>query len=174
MRSAPSPKRPPGCWPATAPTGRRSHSRSSSRAARRLDTPLYCYRPLTDAFIRDRVGVFGRLPTYAAAAGSLAFVITPERLQRAFGEIEGAVFEGRSEASVVASLFGLRIASKEIALGDGLSLIAGESLEDAPMDAVWPLGAEEPCVLACLTRRATARRAGDRRGSEDELRGFTC
>jgi hypothetical protein len=160
---------------------------------RRLDTPLYCYRPLTDVFIRDRVGVFGRLPTYAAAAHALAgldgvaeylreqgepripidpreladaalrvfisrvfseateFVITPERLERAYAEIEDAVFEGHAECVVVAALHGLRIASQEIPLGDGLSLVQGEALEDAPKDAVWPAGADEPCVLACLT-----------------------
>jgi len=160
---------------------------------RRLDTPLYCYRPLTDVFIRDRVGVFGRLPTYASAARALAgldgvatylreqgekripidpreladaalrvfisrvfseateFVITPERLERAYDEIEASVFEGHAESVVVATLHGLRIASPEIPLGEGLSLVQGEALEDAPKDAVWPLGADEPCVLACLT-----------------------
>lgn len=164
----------------------------ASRGAR-LDTPLYCYRPLTDTFIRDRVGVFGRLPTYAPAARALAgldgirdylreqaepripkdpreladsalrvfisrvfseateFVITPERLERAYGEIEGALFVGRAEAVVVAPLLGLRIVSAEIALGDGLSLVRGERLDDAPQDAVWPAGVDEPAVLACLT-----------------------
>jgi hypothetical protein len=159
----------------------------------RLDTPLYCYRPLTGAFIRDRVGVFGRLPTYAPAARALAgmdgiadylraqaepripsdpreladaalrvfisrvfseateFVITPERLERAYGEIEDALFVGRAESVVVAPLLGLRIVSPEIALGDGLSLVRGEVLDDAPPDAVWPAGADEPAVLACLT-----------------------
>ena len=105
-----------------------------SRGARR-DTPLYCYRPLTDAFIRDRVGVFGRLPTYPPAARALAgldgvgdylreqgepripidpreladaalrvfisrvfseateFVITPERLDRAYAELEASLLE---------------------------------------------------------------------------------
>ncbi len=160
---------------------------------RRLDTPLYCYRPLTGAFIRDRVGVFGRLPTYAPAARALAgmdglddylraqgeprirtepreladaalrvfisrvfseateFVITPERLERAYGEIEDALFEGRAESVVVAPLLGLRIVSAEIALGEGLSLVRGEALDDPPPEAVWPTGADEPCVLACLT-----------------------
>ena len=163
-----------------------------SRGARR-DTPLYCYRPLTDAFIRERVGVFGRLPTYAPAARALAgldglahylreqgearipsdprersdaalrvfisrifseataFVITPERLERAYAEIEGSVFAGQCETVVVAPLHGLRIVSQEIALGDGLSLVGGMQLADAPPDAVWPQGADEPCVLACLT-----------------------
>jgi hypothetical protein len=163
-----------------------------SRGARR-DTPLYCYRPLTDAFIRDRVGVFGRLPTYPAAVRALAgldgigdylreqgeqripsdpreradaalrvfvsrvfseateFVMTAERLERAYGEIEGARFVGRSEAVVVVPVLGLRIASPEIVLGEGLSLVDGAQLDDAPPDAVWPQGADEPAVLACLT-----------------------
>ena len=160
---------------------------------RRLDTPLYCYRPLTDAFIRDRVGVFGRLPTYAAAARALTgmdgvddylraqgepripsdpreradaalrvflsrvfseateFVITPERLERAYGEIEDTLLLGRADTVVVAPLLGLRIVSPEVALGDGLSLVRGEALADAPPDAVWPGGSDEPAVLACLT-----------------------
>jgi hypothetical protein len=29
--------------------------------------PLYCYRPLTGQFIRERLGVLGRLPTYPPA-----------------------------------------------------------------------------------------------------------
>jgi hypothetical protein len=160
---------------------------------RRLDTPLYCYRPLTDAFIRDRVGVFGRLPTYAPAARALAgmdglveylraqrepripndpreladatlrvfigrvfseateFVITPERLERAYREIEDALFDGLAESVVVAPVLGLRIASAEIVLGEGLSLVRGEALDDPPPDAVWPPGADDPAVLACLT-----------------------
>ncbi len=157
------------------------------------DTPLYCYRPLTDAFIRDRVGVFGRLPTYAPAARALVgmdgiadylreqgepriptdareladaalrvfvsrvfseateFVMTPERLERAYGEIESALFEGRAESVVVAPVLGLRIESPEIALGEGLSLVRGELLEDAPPEAIWQPGAEQAAVLACLT-----------------------
>ena len=164
-----------------------------SRGARR-DTPLYCYRPLTDGFIRDHVGVFGRMPAYPAAARALAgldgvqdylreqgepripsdareradaalrvfvsrvfseateFVVTPERFERAYAEIESTLFAGRTDAVVVAPLLGLRIASPEIALGDGLSLVAGGRLEDAPADAVWPRGADEPAVLACLTQ----------------------
>jgi hypothetical protein len=42
-----------------------------SRGARR-DTPLYCYRSLTETYIRDRVGVLERLPSYPAAARALA------------------------------------------------------------------------------------------------------
>jgi len=160
---------------------------------RRRDTPLYCYQPLIDSFIRDRVGVLGRLPSYPAAARALAardglgdylraqgetrvpvqpreradaalrvfisrvfsdateFVITDERLERAYNELEEALLDGRTEAVIVAPLFGLRISSPEIALGDGLSLLCGDLLADAPQDAVWPRGADSPSVLACLT-----------------------
>lgn len=164
-----------------------------SRGARR-DTPLYCYRPLTGTFIRARVGVLERLPSYPAAARALAaldgvehylraqgesrvpaeprpradlalcvfigrvfceateFVITPERFDRAYRELEEALLDGRAEAVVVAPLLGLRIVSAEVPLGQGLSLIRGDELPDAPPDAVWPgRGADEPCVLACLT-----------------------
>lgn len=159
---------------------------------RRRDTPLYCYRPLTDSFIRDRVGELTRLPSYPAAARALAardgvgdylraqgesrvpveareradaalrvfisrvfseaaeFVVTEERLERAYAELEDALLDGRAQAVVVAPVFGLRIISPEIALADGLSLISGDQLADPPADAVWPRGADAPSVLACL------------------------
>ncbi len=164
-----------------------------SRGARR-DTPLYCYRPLTETFIRDRLGVLERLPSYPSAARALAaldgvgdylraqaeprvpvdpreradlalgvfvsrvfreateFVITPERFDRAYRELEDALLDGRAQAVVVAPLFGLRLVSPELPLGQGLSLIRGEEMQDAPAAALWPGGgADEPCVLACLT-----------------------
>ncbi len=163
-----------------------------SRGARR-DTPLYCYRPLTDSFIRDRVGVLTTLPSYPAAARALAardgvgdylraqnesrvpvepreradaalrvfisrifseaaeFVLTDDRYERAFSELEDALLDGRAQTVVVAPVLGLRIISPEIALADGLSLICGDQFLDAPADAVWPRGADQPSVLACLT-----------------------
>lgn len=164
-----------------------------SRGSRR-DTPLYCYRPLTGDFIRDRARAFERLPSYPAAARALAaldgvddylraqgearvpaavreradtalcvflsrvfceateFVITPERFDRAYRELEDALLDGRAEALVVAPVLGLRLASAEVPLGQGLSLIRGEEMQDAPAAAVWAVpGSDEPCVLACLT-----------------------
>jgi hypothetical protein len=163
-----------------------------SRGARR-ETPLYCYRPLTESFIRDRKGVLEMLPSYPAAARALSaldgvgdylreqseprvpvepreradvalrvfisrvfseateFVITPERFDRAYRELEDALLEGRAEAVVVAPLLGLQLVSAEVPLGQGLSLIRGDELPDAPPEAVWSVGADEPCVLACLT-----------------------
>jgi len=44
---------------------------------------LYCYRPLTDDFIRSRLGVLGRLPSYASAAQQVErFDTLPGYLQR--------------------------------------------------------------------------------------------
>jgi hypothetical protein len=163
-----------------------------SRGARR-DTPLYCYRPLTETYIRDRKGVLELLPSYPSAVHALAgfdgigdylreqseprvpgepreradialrvfisrvfceateFVVTPERFDRAYDELEGALLEGRPESVVVAPILGLRLVSAEVPLGQGLSLIRGEELPDAPAEAIWSGSANEPAVLACLT-----------------------
>lgn len=163
-----------------------------SRGARR-DTPLYCYRPLTESFIRDRKGMLELLPSYPAASRALAaldgvgdylreqseprvptepreradvalrvfisrifteaseFIVTPERFDRAYQELEDALLEGRADAVVVAPLFGLQLVSAEVPLGQGLSLIRGDELPDAPPEAIWSDGCDEPCVLACLT-----------------------
>src|SRR5215210_3441403 len=37
----------------------------------RASAPLYCYRPLTDRFIADHLGMLERLPSYPAAAQGL-------------------------------------------------------------------------------------------------------
>ena len=179
-----------------------------SRGARR-DTPLYCYRPLTETFIRDRKGVLELLPSYPAAVRALAaldgvgdylreqseprvpvepreradialrvfisrvfseateFVVTPERFDRAYDELEDALLEGRAEAVVVAPMLGLRLVSAEVPLGQGLSLIRGEELPDAPAEAVWSGSADEPCRARLpdadrRSRRLRAARRGER------------
>ena len=38
----------------------------------RASAPLYCYRPLTDRFIAEHLGMLERLPSYPAAAQGLA------------------------------------------------------------------------------------------------------
>ena len=37
----------------------------------RASAPLYCYRPLTDRFIAEHLGMLERLPSYPAAAQGL-------------------------------------------------------------------------------------------------------
>ncbi len=48
--------------------------------------PLYCYRPLTSDFIRDRLGVLSMLPSYLPAARSLAALEGVEMYLRERGE----------------------------------------------------------------------------------------
>ncbi|MDQ3677347.1 MAG: hypothetical protein M3401_11180, partial [Actinomycetota bacterium] len=137
---------------------------------RRRDTPLYCYRPLTENFIRDRKGMLELLPSYPAAVRALAaldgvgdylreqaeprvpaepreradvalrvfisrvfseateFVVTAERFDRAYQELEDALLDGRADTVVVAPLLGLQLVSPEVPLGQGLSLIRGDEL----------------------------------------------
>jgi hypothetical protein len=161
---------------------------------RRGRVPLYCYRPLTAIFIRERLGLLSALPSYAPAARALAalpgtesylrqrgemripeepreradatlrsflsgifderseFELEPARFEAAYAELESALYEGQCVTTVVAPLLGLALdpESQEVPLGDGLSLVRGDALPDAPTDAVWG-DAEEPHVLAVLT-----------------------
>jgi hypothetical protein len=158
-------------------------------------TPLYCYRPLTDQFIGQRLGGLGHLPTYPPAARALqalggvdeylrargesrpaedpveradaalrAFLVSvfadasefdfePDRFERAYGELEASVYEGRSLCAVVVPVHGLALESAELPLGGGLSLVCGDALADAPPEAVWSGrgSRERPNVLALLT-----------------------
>ena len=161
----------------------------------RRRTPLYCYRPLTGAFIRERLGMLAKLATYAPAARELEsldgldaylrsrgeqrvprdardradatlrvfvdrvfedstdFALTPERFDRAFGELEQLVEARESQlATLVVGLPGLRIASPEVPLADGVVLSQADRVPDAPDDAAW-LGAigDTPNTLAVLT-----------------------
>jgi hypothetical protein len=156
--------------------------------------PLYCYRPLTGVFIRERVGVLSALPTYAPAARALAtldgldtylrerdepripeepreraeavlrsflsgvfaerseFGFDEARFEAAYAELELSVYDGRCVSTVIAPLLGLALDpdSPEVPLGDGLALARGETLDDAPADAVWG-DSEEPNALVILT-----------------------
>ena len=156
--------------------------------------PLYCYRPLTGAFIRDRLGMLSALPTYAPALRMLSalegtdaylrqrgesrvpaeprecadaalraflsavyaersdFEFDEERFDQAYDELELSLYEGRAMTTVVAPLLGIGLEgdTTEVALGDGLALVRGDTLDDAPPDAVWGDG-EDPHVLIVLT-----------------------
>ena len=57
---------------------------------------------------------------------STDFALSPERLERAYGEVESALYDGRTETVVIAPLLGLEIASPELAVGDGLTLVQWE------------------------------------------------
>ncbi len=156
--------------------------------------PLYCYRPLTGTFIRERLGLLSAMPTYAPALRAVAgldgveaylrqrgetripderrecadaalraflsavyaerteFGFDEVRFETAYEELERALYEGRALTTVVAPLLGIALDpdTTELALGEGLSLMAGSALEGAPSEAVWTDG-EEPNVLLVLT-----------------------
>jgi hypothetical protein len=144
------------------------------RHARRAS--LYCYRPLTGAFIDERLSILGGLETYLPAVHALGatsglgaylesrgesvprdpreraedalrlflarvfeestdFALTGQRFEAAYTELERVVCEGRTESVVVVPLLGLDLGSDELDLGDGLVLVRGEALPDAPIDA---------------------------------------
>jgi hypothetical protein len=155
---------------------------------------LYCYRPLTSVFIRDRADLLAALPTCAPAVRALAglegveaylrqrgeariptesrqradtalrcflacvfaerseFGFDHRRFEMAYAELEAALYEGRCVTTVLAPLLGLALdhTTKELALGENVSLVRGDSLPDAPADAVWG-ESEEPNVVAVLT-----------------------
>jgi hypothetical protein len=84
------------------------------------------------------------------------FVVSEERFQIALEQLEQAIFTGRTLTMTVAPLLGLELATPEVPIGEGLALVRGDALSDAPDDAVW-LGAGDggrPNVLAVLTEEA--------------------
>jgi hypothetical protein len=88
---------------------------------------------------------------------STDFALTPERFERAYREVESALYDGRTETVVIAPLLGLEIASPEIALGEGLTLVQGDAFpEDAPADALWAPGARRPHLLVVVRWEAAA------------------
>jgi hypothetical protein len=62
------------------------------------------------------------------------FELSPDRLARAYEELEGPVMEGRALTEVVAPIMGLALMSDEIVLGDGLSLVRADAIGDAPAE----------------------------------------
>ncbi len=80
------------------------------------------------------------------------FGLDPRRFEVAYAELERSLYEGRCMTTVIAPLLGVALDPEtvEVALGDGLSLQSGDSLTDAPSDAVWGEH-DEPNVLIVLS-----------------------
>ncbi|MGZ4295347.1 MAG: hypothetical protein ACXVRM_14020 [Solirubrobacteraceae bacterium] len=79
------------------------------------------------------------------------FGFEPAAFEAAYADLERALYEGHCTATVIAPLLGVALDPDtiELTLGDGLSLIRGDALADAPPEAVWGNG-EEPNVLALM------------------------
>jgi hypothetical protein len=87
----------------------------------------------------------------AVFAGRSEFGFEPAHFEAAYGELEHVLYEGHCIATVVAPVLGIALdpETSELELGEGLSLIRGDALGDAPRDAVWG-DSDEPNVLALL------------------------
>jgi hypothetical protein len=81
------------------------------------------------------------------------FDFCPERFDRAYAELEAAVYESRTLTAVIAPVHGLALASEELALDDDLSLVRADGLDGVPPEAAWsgPRPADAPNVLALVT-----------------------
>jgi hypothetical protein len=76
----------------------------------------------------------------------------PVRFEAAYSELERALLGGRAAATVITPLLGLALEERtwKLELGQGLALVRGDRVPDAPPEAVWD-EREEPHVMIVLT-----------------------
>lgn len=74
------------------------------------------------------------------------------QFEAAYTELEQTLLDGRAVATVIVPVIGLGLEERswQVELGEGLSLVRGDRLKEAPTEAVWEEG-EEPRVLAALS-----------------------
>jgi hypothetical protein len=79
------------------------------------------------------------------------FGFEPAHFETAHSELERAVYDVNGTATVIAAVQGVALdpGTTELSLGDGVSLIRGDALADAPREAVWS-DSGEPNVLALI------------------------
>jgi hypothetical protein len=108
--------------------------------------------PRVPAEPRERADLALKLFLAAVFAERNQFGLEPGRFEEAYAELERALYDGRCVSTVIAPLLGVALDEEttELALGDGLSLVRGDTLPDAPPDAVWD-DRDEPSVLAVLS-----------------------
>ena len=68
---------------------------------------------------------------------SSEFVLQVERFETAYRQLEAIVYEGRALAAVIVPVLGLQLESDELVLDEGYALVRGETLADAPREALW-------------------------------------
>lgn len=80
------------------------------------------------------------------------FELEPQRLAAAFTELERGLCRSGSQTVVVTPLLGLELdeGSSELLLGEGLALVRGDVLRDAPPEAAWSESGEAN-LMAVLT-----------------------
>jgi hypothetical protein len=91
----------------------------------------------------------GALQAFLTAmwADATDFAFDAQRFAGAYAELEAAAYAGCALSLVVTPVDGLVIESEEVALGDGLTLVRGVSLRDAPPE----LRGDEFATVAVLT-----------------------
>nr|MBA2506214.1 hypothetical protein [Thermoleophilaceae bacterium] len=77
------------------------------------------------------------------------FDFPEERFERVYAEVEATLLEGSQHLTFIVPIYGLRLETAHVPLGDGLQLAAGEVI-DAPAEAVWFEGSGEPACVAML------------------------
>jgi len=82
----------------------------------------------------------------AVWAEATDFAFDRERFDAAYEQLEDAAYDGCTLSVVLAAVEGLVLASEEVPLGEGLALVRGETLRDAPGD----LHADEMATVAVL------------------------
>jgi hypothetical protein len=101
---------------------------------------------------RERAEVALRMFLGAVFAERSQFVFERTRFDAAYLELERTLYEGRCVNTVITPMLGVALDpdAPELTLGEGLSLVRGETFPEAPADAVWGDG-EEPNVLVALS-----------------------
>jgi len=84
------------------------------------------------------------------------FAFDPQRFSVAYAELEAAAYAGCALSLVVTPVDGLVIESEEVALGDGLTLVRGVALQDAPPE----LRGDEFATVAVLALEQGAASVG--------------
>jgi hypothetical protein len=115
-------------------------------ASGRRDSPLYCYRPLTAAFIDERAGLLGRLPAFLPAVHALSGLGGVDRYLEARGE-RGFPAEPRARAEFALLVLLGRVFADSTDFG-----LSAERLEQAYGELEQALydGRAETVVLAPL------------------------
>src|SRR5688500_16123450 len=103
----------------------------------RSSSPLYCYRPLTSAFISERVGNLSRLPSFPVAARGLQVLANIDRYLQARGR-RPAPRDSRmnAEAALTAFLTEVWADQTDFVFDEGRFAVAYAELEQAVYSGV--------------------------------------
>ena len=131
--------------------GRLSAYAPAARALEVLDgTPSYLSvrgEERVPASDRDRADAALRCFLTVLFEDTTDFELSSDRYERAYAELETALYANRATLTVIAPLAGLALESAEIVIGDGLSLVRPDTVSDPPDD----LPRSEDAAVAVLT-----------------------